>query len=260
MRLLDIVDTAAKITEEVSNVRAIFDSKNITKRIPRIMCILSASILTFTFLQQYWNILDLVNVEPFPMFSDQARNAISRWVSPCGVIWLIYNIVAYKILLRMVVKIDTLKKTTYIRFLETVDDIFAFFASGVFLLYAIDELLFFVNNGVLEFQFKEVFYCSWLYLGMIFVGWIFQKNNVDPYTAVTGYCDSNNCIIKEGNLVCYFNKLYRVEDGSKTILGFKNDPQKDSYILNSLSLRHQETILLSDAVKNREGMISIAKR
>lgn len=259
MSLSDAISLPTNVKEAVDTVKSVFAGKHITKRIPRVLCVVSAILLTFVYFQQYWNILAYIKLEPLPMFSKTAENFLSELICSYGIWWAVYLFAGYALLLRLVVYIDTLKKTTYIRYFQTFDDIMHILASVIFLLYSLDELFYFANFGSVAFNIEVLYYIAFLYLSILFVRWLYQKNNHNPYVMSTGYYDSNNTHINEGNYVRYNNKLYKVVDGHKDILGFSNDLKKDSYVLSAVYHNDKESVFLEDAVKNKNGNLTIVK-
>lgn len=250
-------DKAKKVYDQL---KPVLDDKQITKRLPRVLCIIASSILALVFIHQYCNIINYANIVHLPMFSESMRNYIGKVIFLGGIGWLTYHVVAYPLLLPMIVRIDCIKNTTYIRFLQTVDDIIDIFASGMFLVYALDELSYLTNYEDPAIKIRVLFCFAIVYLCVLFIMWVYQKNNHNPYAIFTGYCDNNRSLIREGDLVAYNNKLYWVRDASKEILGYSMKAGKDPYILLAFNQHNDKTLTLEEAAQNIEGNLTIIKQ
>lgn len=228
----------------------------ITKQIPRIVGIIASCILVLVYLNQYCDVLDHLKITAVPSFSDSANTFISRCISTGGIIWAGYHFVIYNLLLKLIIHIDTIKEKTYIRLLNTLNDVIEIVASGIYFVYALGELLCVVNIGYTAIEFRILYFCAFIYLAALFVDWVYRKNDYNPYTMRTGYCDNNLSIIYEEDIVSYYNKLYMVESASKIILGDKNRDIKDPYLLRPLS-RSGDEISLEEATSNKEGNLTV---
>lgn len=249
---------ALKVKEASDSVNLFLDDHYITKRLPRIIRLLSALILLFVFIQQYWNILGYFCIKPLPLLSANVGKFISNIIYSYGIYWGIYHFIGFNILCRLIVCVDYIKNSTLIRYLLTIDDIIELGVSIVFLVYSIDELLYFANYGIVALKIRFMYYIAVAYLACLFIGWVYRKNCHNPYSYRTDFYDSENKRIFSGDYVIYYNKLYKIQ--KNFISNTDKITNEDPYVLAGVSYYNNTCISLEVAVKDKPGKLTVLQR
>lgn len=255
--LSTLTDTFVKLYEMREKIKPIIKNKNLLQTIPVIFYIVSSVMLMFVLSQQYWNLLGYVDVKPLPLIDSNVGSFIATIISDWGFYWICYHFIARNIIRVFVGYIDITRKTRLSPYVQTFEDIIEILSSLVLFIYALNELLYFAHFGLVAFKNKGAYWFAFLYLISLLVLGVHRKNKDTSHITQTDYCDCNNKRIKVGDRVVYFNRLYTVKDGTKAILGYHQSSEKDPWILDSNSLYNPYIVSLEDAIKNREGRITI---
>lgn len=254
----DVTEIVPKAKEPWDTVKSILDNKNVAKRMPRIICQISALVLLFSYLQQYWDLLGYIPVKPLPPFDNQLSGWLVINMPKVGCCWLVYHIVVRRILCWIACSIDVKHKTTCIVYFKTIDDVADICASTILFLYSIDELLYLANFGTASFRVKYIYVVAAIYLFYLFLSWVHNKNSQNPYALPTDYYDCKNKRIFEKDYVTYYNKLYQIHENARP--DANGISREDPYVLSGISFYNNHSIRLGEAAKDDNGKLTVIQR
>lgn len=230
--------------------------KSSVLKLPYVLRCIAAGVIMFTFFCRYWNVLDYIEWGCAPLWGEEIRTFFHKSFTEIIIFGAVCYFVLEKgirthVLIPLAIKFD--KKDLWFPIWFTLCDGVDLCFSLYFIMFSINELIEFAN-GVSSMK-TIVLYVAIAYVSGIIIRKLYDER-CDRWERIirkyTNYFDSKEQRIPYNADVIYYGKLYQIRL-------CEIDPEGKKKAWKLISRGDYEGILLEEAVKDKEGKLTLAK-
>ncbi len=217
---------------------------------------ISAIIILFLLLLQYWDFIDDYSIIKIPLFGDRLRDVLHKHSFVLFIVWIIFDTLSTPFFSKIVVLIESECKVKLLPLWNTIEDLFEISIASLMVLFSANSFIEFYNGyNVLTIENQKVYGLIILYIFFGIINWVYIKNSNRWYyieKRYTDYFDMSGNRIAEDDKVIYYGKIYKI------IYAREDEVMNSKLWLVEDTIRIiDKVILLEDAVKDEKGKIKV---
>lgn len=249
------------ISNIVHNISIMKEEKYAIRKLNRYIRIFSSVILLITCTNnQFAWVIDYAEISCI-MWNEGIRSFLNSYIGWTVVIVFLHRLVFWIIISCLIKHGDNfdlfqLAEEKILSIIFTMDDLIDFGCSLFFLGYVINKFCEVING--IENENQWIIYVAGIYLVLVFVNWIYEKNYrilYDIKKENTGYCDKNGREIWSGAYVFYKGIKYQVYRLEKFSYDINNNIKRSEWRIKVCHGNDHipEDVSLAYAVQDQEG-------